>query len=173
MDEIKARILKAVKVALGEGAGVRGRFSIVGTDSRTGELRNVVHANNIVLSSADRGLDLILDRLAGTNTYSLNLSHCDIGTSATAPTEADTGLIAGVARAAKVDATITGKQVVLRFFWADADLANGTYHEIAAYIDGNATLGNGRPFNRAIFGSGYTKGSNTDTTVELTITLSN
>lgn len=173
MGKAKTAILKVVRKVGGEGVGVRGHFSVFGTDSRTGELRAAVSAGNIVLSSADRGLDLILDRLAGTNTYSLNVTHCDIGTGSTGPTEADTGLVAAVARAAKVDATVSGKQVIIRFFWADADLANGTYREIMAFIDGTATLGTGRPLNRALFGSAYVKGSNTDTTVELTLTLSN
>lgn len=151
----------------------KGRFKVTGRDSRTGEVVSCVETDNKVLFSADRGLDLILDRLNGTNTYTLNILYCDIGTSGTAPTESDTGLGAAVARAAKAAGSISGKAITLQFFLADGDLANGTYREIGAYVDGSATLSTGQIFNHAVFGSPYVKGSNTDTTVELTITLSN
>jgi hypothetical protein len=149
-----------------------GKFRVITTDSITGEVKRVTpfYKNKVVLN-ADRGADLILDRLNGTNTYSLNITHLDIGTSATAVSSADTGLIAGVARTAKATGTIASNVLTLRFFFASGDLANGTYREVGTFVDGTATLASGQLFSRALFGSAYTKGTNENSTFEWVYTL--
>jgi hypothetical protein len=157
-----------------KNTGIKGRFKITKTNSITGEvIEETPYYENIVVFSADKGLDLILDRLNGTNTYSLNITYLDIGTSSTAVAEGNTSLVAGVARTAKGSGIIVSKTLSLSFFFASGDLANGAYWEIGTFVDGTATLGTGQLFSRALFGSVYNKGTNEDTTINYQFTLSN
>ena len=118
------------------------------------------------------GKDLILDRLVGTNTFSLNITHAELGTGSTTPADGDTALIAPVTREAKTTASVASNVATFQFFFPSADLPNGTYNEFGTFIDGSASLSTGQIFNRALFGSPYTKATNEDTTVQLDITIS-
>jgi len=62
--------------------------------------------------------------------------------------------------------------VTFRFFFASADLANGTYREIGTFIDGTSTVSTGKMFNHALFGTAYTKGTNENTTIEVVFSIS-
>lgn len=126
---------------------------------------------NLVVSQANHGRNLVCQRLAGLTTYTLAISHFEIGTSATAPTNSDTDLTAAVARAATSYYSISNNVLTLRFFLADASLANGTYREMGTFIDGTITIGTGQMWNHALFSSAYVKATGEDTTVELIITV--
>ena len=157
---------------MNESVGLKGKVRIITTDSITGEVKRVSNwYENMIMLGTDTGKDIILDRLNGVNTYSLNISHIDIGTSSTAPTAADTELNAAVARAAKATGVVSSNQVTFRFFFASADLANGNYWEVGTFIDGSSGTGTGKIFNHALFGSVYAKGSNEDTTLEVVFTI--
>jgi hypothetical protein len=148
---------------------LKGKFRVITTDSITGEVKRITpFYNNIVVDGTDTGFNLILDRLNSTNTYSLNITHLDIGTNATAPALSDT-LTGAVARTAKATGVVAGSTLTLRFFFASADLANGTYNDIKLAVDGTATVNTGRCFTRALFGTVYVKGTNEDTTLEYTL----
>jgi hypothetical protein len=145
---------------------IKGKFRAITTDSITGKIkRTTPFYNNIVVDGTDTGFNLILDRLNGTNTYSLNITHLDIGTNATTPALSDT-LTGAVARTAKATGVISGSSLTLNFFFASGDLANGTYYDIKLAVDGTSTVDTGRCFTRALFGTAYTKGTNEDTTIE-------
>ena len=150
---------------------LKGKFRVITTDSITGEvIATTPFYHNLVMDGTDTGFNLLLKRLIGTTTYSLNISHLDIGTNATTPALSDTTALTGVvARAEKATATISGSSATFRFFFADAELANGTYQDVRMVIDGTATLGTGQLFNRALFGSPYTKGANQNSTFEWVI----
>jgi hypothetical protein len=157
---------------LKEKTGIKGKFRAIKSCSITGKLIEVTpFYDNIVLLGTNTGKDLVLDRLNGTNTYSLNITHLDIGTSNTTPTVSDTALNAVTARTAKVTGTISTNTLTLRFFFASADLANGSYWEVGTFVDGTATVSTGQMFNHALFGSVYTKGTNEDTTLEVQFTI--
>ncbi len=158
--------------AIKEQNGIRGRIRIVTTDAKTGKvLRASPWSSNLVMSGTNTGKDLILDRLNGDDTYSLNITHADIGTGTASPATSDTALQAAVARAAKVTGSVFGNVLSMQFFFSDAALANGTYHEFGSFVDGSSGTGTGQIFNRALFGSAYTKASGEDTTIELDITI--
>lgn len=126
---------------------------------------------NRIMLGTNTGKSLILNRLNSDNTYTLNITHADIGTSSTAAADSDTQLGAAVARQAKVTGTISSNVLTLKFFFNDANLANGTYNEFGSFVDGSASVNTGKIFNRIIFGTPYVKATGEDTTVILTITL--
>ena len=149
-----------------------GRVRIIQKKAGTEEIISIGDwTDNIVVRGTDTGADIILDRLNGDNTYSLNLTYADIGTSATAPTIADTVLGAPVARALKAYGAVSGNVLTLQYFFTNAALANGTYREFGTYVDGSATLSTGKLFNHVLFSSAYVKTSGVDTTVEVQFTV--
>lgn len=134
-------------------------------------LRESEWKNNLIMFGTNTGRDLILKRLAGDNTYTLNILYADIGTSSTAPTVGDTQLGVAVARAGSPVISQISNTVSFQFFWADASLANGSYYEIGAFVDGSATINTGKIFNHALFASVYTKATNEDTTIQIEFTI--
>ena len=155
-----------------EQTGIKGKFRAIKTNSITGEVIEITpFYDNIILLGTNTGKDLILDSLNGTNTYSLNITYLDIGTSSTTPAITDTTLTTVTARTAKATGTISTNALTLNFFFASADLANGSYWEIGTFVDGTATVSTGQMFNHALFGSVYTKGTNEDTTIEVVFTI--
>lgn len=128
-------------------------------------------ANNLVMLGTDTGKDLILDRLIGNNTYSLNITHGDIGTGSTAPAASDTALTTAVARTSVALSDLSSNTVTFDFFFADGDLTNGTYEEFACFVDGTATVSTGKIFNHVLFASSLVKSTGEDITVSVTFTL--
>ena len=157
---------------LSEKSSIKGKIRIVTTDAKTGRvLRSTPWSPNMVMLGANTGKDIILDRLNSENTYSLNITHADIGTGTTPAAASDTALETAVARATKATGVVSGGVLSLQFFYADANLANGTYREFGSFVDGSASVDTGQIFNRALFGSPYTKATGEDTTIELDITI--
>lgn len=152
---------------------ITGKFRAIKTCAITGKVLEVTpFYKNIIVNGTNTGKNLILDRLNADNTYSLNITHLDIGTDNTTPTIADTTLGSATARSAKVTGVVSGSALTLRFFFATGDLANGTYYEVGTFIDGTASVDTGQMFNHALFGSAYTKGTNENTTIEVVFTMS-
>lgn len=152
---------------------MKGKFRVIKTCSLTDKvLYQSPFYKNIIVNGTDTGRNIVLDRLNGTNTYSLNITHLDIGTSGTTPVVSGTTLGTAVARSAKVTGVVSGSTLTLRFFFATGDLANGTYREVGTFVDGNSTVSTGQMFNHALFGSAYVKGTNENTTIEVVFTVS-
>lgn len=126
---------------------------------------------NLVVSSSNHGRNLVCQRLAGENTYSLNITHIEIGDDNTAPVVGNTDLGNGLERGAVTDYEISNNVVTLRFFLSDAEVADDTYEEMGTFVDGTATLGTGQMWNHALFASPYVKASGEDTTIELIVTV--
>ena len=155
-----------------EKSGIKGRVRIITKKAGTEEVLAVSEwTDNLVVRGTDTGMDLILDRLNGTNTYSLNIGYADIGTSATAVTIADVALNAGAVRGAKAYGSISANVLTLQFFYPDSVLSNTTFREFGCFVDGTSTAGTGQMFNHVLFASAYTKTSGTDTTVEVQFTI--
>lgn len=125
---------------------------------------------NQVVTSPNNGLSIVLDRLVGINTYSLNITHADIGDDNTAALPGDTGLGNGLVRVASSLEDRTGNTATFRFFFPDATTPDDTYHEIGLFIDGTATLGDGRIFNHLIFPTDLVKATGEDYTIICKIT---
>ena len=181
MDEIK-NILKAngandeviAKICgLFEGMGMSGKVRITTHKVGTKEvLRQTPWFKNLLVSSTGYGRNLIAQRLGGTNAYTLNVTHGEIGTGSTAPQNSDIALTTPTVRGAMTTATVSNNVVQLQFFFSDAALANGTYYEFGSFIDGTGTIGTGRMLNHVLFGTPYQKNTGEDTTVEVDLTIS-
>lgn len=159
------------KIEQKEGIKISGIVTIKTYKAGTKELLRILRFKNLVVSNTNRGRNLIAQRLGGTNTYTLNITHGEIGTGSTAPSVGNTGLVAAVARVATTLATVSNNILTLQFFFSDVALPNGIYNEFGTFVDGAAGLGIGQLFNRALFGIAYTKNAGEDTTVETEFTI--
>lgn len=157
---------------LTDTTGIIGKVRYITTDSRTRKLLRVSEwSKNLVVRGTDTGKDIILDRMAGVNTYSLNITHADIGTGSTAPTNSDTALETAVRREAKTLATVSGNTLTLSFFFSDANLPDGTYNEFGTFVDGSTGTGTGQLFNRVVLSSPLVKATGQDNTIEVIFTV--
>lgn len=137
-------------------------------------ISTAVECPNLIMDSPNYGLDIIIQRLVGINTYSLNILYGEIGTGSTTPALTDTALTTPTARAAvgfQQDYGTT--DAIVQFFWSDSQLANQTYNEFGTFIDGTTTIGSGQLFNHALLSPTFTKSAGTDTTIQLDVSISN
>jgi hypothetical protein len=155
-----------------EQSKIIGRVRIITTKAGTKEVLRISDwTQNLIVSGTDTGRNLIAQRLGGVNTYSLNITHADIGTGTNPPQNSDTQLQTPTVRATKTNSTILNNVVTIQFFFSDSSLPDGTYTEFGTFIDGSGTISSGRLFNRVLFGTPYTKATGEDTTIEVEITI--
>lgn len=129
---------------------------------------------NLIMTASNLGRDLIIQRMLGINTYSLNLSFGEIGTGTTPPASTDSALTTPVARASLtggVSADVGFNTAQIQFFFPDSVLTNSTFTEFGTFVDGSGTIGSGQMFNHALFGTPYAKSAGTDITVQVQIAL--
>lgn len=156
-----------------EKKGIKGRVRIIQTKAGTDEVVGISEwTENLVMNGTDTGINVILDRLGGTLTYTLDLSYGDIGTGNTAAAVSDTTLQTVTARAARVYSAVSGSTLTVRYFFTDAALANGTYREFGTFMDGTSTVSTGKIFNRVVLASPYVKTAGIDSTIEVQFTIS-
>jgi hypothetical protein len=137
-------------------------------------LRTAVKCPNLVMDSPGYGLDLIIQRMVGTNTYSLNVLWIEIGTGNTTATLADTALTSPSVRVPVSFTQDYGTtDAIVQAYITDSDLPNDTYKEVGSFVDGTSSIGSGQIFNHALLSPAYTKASGQDTTIEIDFTLSN
>jgi hypothetical protein len=137
-------------------------------------IRTAVECHNLIMGSSGYGLDIIIQRLVGINTYSLNILYGEIGTGTTTPTLGDTALTTPTNRAAVGYQQDYGStDAIVQFFFSDSQLSNTTYNEFGTFIDGTTTIGSGRIFNHALISGGYTKVAGQDSSVQVDISLTN
>lgn len=157
---------------LKENSGIIGVITIRKYKAGTKELLQELRFRNLIVTgTGGYGRNIIARRLGSDNTYSLNITHGEIGTGTNTPANSDTALQTPSTRVATTLATISNNIINLQFFFSDATLPNGTYREFGTFIDGSGTLGSGRLFNRALFSTVYTKASGEDTTIEVEFTI--
>lgn len=130
--------------------------------------------NNVVCV---RGKQIIAERLGGTNTYTLNVSHGAVGTSTTSPVTSDTQLGAEIVsgRAAPASQDVSGASsgiVIISFFWGKSAFTNANVNEFASFIDGSLTINSGRIFSHVAFSSTINKTALKTLTVDATYTIS-
>jgi hypothetical protein len=137
-------------------------------------IRTAVECPNLIMDSSNYGLDIIIQRLAGINTYSLNITYGEIGTGTTTPALTDTALTTPTNRAAvgyQQDYGTT--DAIVQFFFSDSQLSNVTYNEFGSFIDGTTTIGSGQLFNHALLSPAYAKVAGQDTTIQLDVNVVN
>lgn len=126
--------------------------------------------DNLVVSNQDHGKNLIIQRLAGENQFSLNITHGDIGTDDTDPNLGQTQLLDAKSRAIASMISHTINQITFRLFYPSEVLPNDTYHEFGLFVDGEATENTGQLFNRIKFSTPYEKSTGEDTTITVRLT---
>ena len=178
-----------------DGLTLKGRITIrshpVGTcaeirrlraDDRPWESLALLHSGtvesvteNLIMTGSLTGRDLIVQWLLGNavaNSIQAGINYIAIGTSATAATAADTQLTAETNRAVIALATDTAfNEASLQAFFPDGVLANGTYREVGAFVNGGSGANTGKLFNHGILGVAYVKTASVDTTIEIDISF--
>lgn len=150
----------------GEVFSIEGKVRAIGRDHITGEIvSDTGWSKNLIMFGTNTGKDLILDRLGGDNTYTLNITSLGIGTGNTTPAIGDTTLTTPVAVATSPVVFRVSNVLSFQFFFADANLGNGTYKEVGTFVDGT------QMFNHALFGTPYVKTAGVDTTIQVDFTL--
>lgn len=133
-----------------------------------------VSVTNMVMASPGYGLDLIIQRLTGNNTYSLNVNYLELGIGTTAPTVNDTALTSPSIRLPiSYTEDYGAAEAIIQAYVSDANLPNASYTEVGSFIDGTATIGTGQIFNHALVSPAYSKVAGQDTTVEVDFTIAN
>lgn len=127
---------------------------------------------NQILAGDSLGASIILDRLASVNTYSLNITHGDIGKGTTPALPSDTQLESAAVRASLGRANRSGLYCDFRFYYPNLVTPNDVYTEFGMLVDGTATMGSGRYLNRIIFPTSMVKGDGEDHTVVCRVTIS-
>jgi hypothetical protein len=129
---------------------------------------------NLVMDSPGYGLDLIIQRLTGNNTYSLNVLWIELGTGSTTPTVNDTALTTPSLRLpVSFQEDYGATDAIVQAYVADANLPNGTYNEVGSFVDGTSSIGSGQIFNHALISPAYAKVSGQDTTIEIDFNIVN
>lgn len=160
-------ILKKI-LNLSDEFGFKGEVRI--TSFKDGKIvRQTPWMRNKVVSSSDNGRNLILKALAGTALYDLEITHAEMGLGTTPATDGDTETEDPQARNQVGNVTVSTNIMNLKFYFSDVLLPDGSYTELTMWMDGTATIGTGRIFNRIVF-SPYVKASGEDITVEVRVT---
>lgn len=122
---------------------------------------------NLIVHSANHGVQLFLQHLGGVTTYPLALDNCSIGSGTTAPADGDTDLDTPEVEdipVATID--INTNDIVTTWFFSDDELPNGTYEEFGIFCGTQL-------FARSLISPAHTKGTNEDTLIEYTISVDN
>lgn len=148
-----------------EASRVAGFLTI--TALKDGEVvRTSGRLPNKVVNGSGYGRNLIARRLAGDQSFGIEIDSAGLGDSNTAAADAQTDLISPILVDIPItNSTATGDTVTIDVFVADANLPNGTYREFAVYCAG-------RLFARVVISPDYTKSAGEDTlfTYELNLT---
>jgi hypothetical protein len=98
-------------------------------------IQTAVECPNLIMDSPNYGLDLVIQRLAGINTYSGNILWIEIGTGSTTPTVNDTALTTPSLRmAVNFQEDYATTDAIVQAYATDAQLANATYAEVGGFV---------------------------------------
>lgn len=100
----------------------------------------VINKQNII---TDVGLGVVMQRLAGDDTYSLEINYGALGTGSTAVSASDTQMEAEVYRKLASASSVDGKTAYVDFFYEKGDV-DGTFTKFANFIDGTASADTGQ-----------------------------
>lgn len=147
-----------------EGASVGGFLTI--TKFRDGkEVWKSEPMPNKVVSSSGHGRNLIVRKLAGDNTYGIEIDSASLGTSNTAAADAQTDLVTPTVTGVPItNKTALDDDLTVDVFIADGNLANATYQEFGLKIGSQL-------FCRVVISPSYTKASGEDTLFTYSLAL--
>ena len=152
-----------------DNSGIQGklRFTTLKAGTEVVLRKSKWHKNKVV-SNTNHGLNLVLQHLAGTSTYVLEITQAKIGSGSTAVTDNDTDLETSLVSNIVVSTVTetTTSELTFEFFMTDSELAETTYNEFGIFCTDQL-------FARSIISPGYAKSIGEDTKVEYVINLYN
>ncbi len=95
-------------------------------------------------------MNVFTRRLAGDFTYTGEINYIALGSGSTAFTPSSTQLNTEVFRKVVSDASFDNQIAYIDSFIASGDVANATYPEAGAFIDGTGSANSGRAFSLVI-----------------------
>lgn len=144
---------------------IKGVHTFTIRDAITHEIKRQETVENIIVTVGRAVLSRIL---AGVTTYTGEITYGALGSSTTAPTNADTQLGTETNRVATTSQTYVDNVAYISFFFPSGSLIN--YEEFGNFIDGTAVANSGQLFTHvAISGS---KAANESLTIDTTYTIS-
>lgn len=149
---------------------LKGKYKI--TTYKTGTDEVVYQSDwisNLIVLNSGHGANIVLKCMLGDDDYDLEITEMALGTDNTAPSNNDTDLKSQKGDYVQVvTREETGiNEILLSFFFSDAQLPNDTYKEVGLYCAGR------KLFARSIISSAYTKSTGQDTKIDYVITISN
>lgn len=139
-----------------------------------------VDQQNLIMEGAGTGTDIIAQWLASSYLLAqalvpvpVGINYGAIGTGATAPAIGDTQLTTEFARASIsfYQNNSSYSLPTMQFFFSDSQLTNQTYPEFGCFANATGAANSGNIFNHALFASAYVKTAGTDTTCQVSISL--
>jgi len=133
-----------------------GKTAILDELKRSGAVLGVKTATNLIPTT---GRNVLARRLAGDITYSGEVDYGALGSGTTAFTNASTQLNTEVYRAQAASQSFDNNIAYIDWFIASGDVANQTFEEFGAFIDGSAAADTGQAWSLLITGGWVKSGS--------------
>lgn len=129
---------------------------ILGQIMASGKVFEVKEATNLIPTT---GLSVLARILSGDTTYTGEVDWGALGSSSTAFTSASTELGAEVYRKQASSQAFDGNIAYVDWFIANGDVANQTFNEFGAFIDGSASADSGQAWSLLSTGGWVKSGS--------------
>jgi hypothetical protein len=150
-EKIKKDILPRLRIAL------RNRDSVAIQEMKAEKLiEEIKETTNIVPTV---GRNVLARIIAGNTTYTGEINYGALGSGSTAFTNASTQLNTEVYRKLASDSAFDDNISYVDWFIESGDVADGTYEEFGAFIDGGAGANTGQAFSLHITGGWVKSGS--------------
>jgi len=149
--------------------GIRGKTFLITDLVKQGKIIEVKKQSNLI---ANVGISVIAQRLAGDDTYSLEINYGALGTGTTPPTSTDTTLETETYRFPVSSSAYDGNKAYIDFFVAQGD-GTGNYTEFGNFIDGTGDVDTGILFSKVVVDWEKTASDSLFISCEYTITTNN
>lgn len=153
---------------ISDGMKMIGEFRFTIRDAKTGAIKRVQTYRNLIPTAGRTALANHLTQSSPTPS-ALVVTHIALGSSATAPANADTQLGTEVYRNTVASKTYANNIAYLTGFFSATE-TNGTYREVGVFLAGTGTANSGTLFSHAAIN--VTKSASETLTVDWTITIS-
>lgn len=155
--------LRKIFVKDKNGAGAVGEFTIKAM--RNGEVVRTQVIKNQVLNTTDRGVQLLIQQMAGVTTNPIDIDTLSIGTDNSARTTTMTDLVAPVTTDIPfADRAAVGNEWQGDFLILDAELPDDTYYEVGVFM-------HGKMYASALISGGFSKVTGEDLLISYKATL--
>ena len=145
---------------------MRGDMKFTVRDAKTDAIKKVYLYKNLVVTV---GRQNIAQRIASTNTNTLNVNYGAVGTGTNTPANADTTLQTETFRKAISSNSSTANQAFLSFFYSASE-AVATLKEFGSFIDATGSADSGVMLSRVAIN--VVKTSSDTLTIDVTYTIS-